>query len=130
MPPLRHLSEVFTCIDRREAGQSGGRVEHVTCSRYVTHGRGLLDELGFDKAYLNGGCMGCCPVAAFIVAYAETVLSMTLLWPVGGARYRLTNQQRFATHFAFVRANGLAAAEFARAGKSFGAGPRGGPRPQ
>jgi hypothetical protein len=89
----------------------------------VSHKAGV-HHLGFDKAYLIAGCMGCCPVAAFVVAHPETVLSTTLFWLMGGARYRLTNQQRFA----FVRANGLAAvAEVARAGKSFRAGPRGRP---
>ncbi len=128
--PRKHLSEHFTCIafDRREAGQSGGRVERVTWSHYVAQGRGLLHHLGFEAAHLIGGCMGCCPVTAFAAAYPQTVLSMILFWPVGGARYRLTSQQRFAAHLAFVQANGLAAVvEVARAGKSFGADPRGGP---
>jgi len=85
----------------------------VTRSHYVAQGRGLLPHLGFDKTYLIGGCVDCYPVAAFVAAHPE---SMTLFWPVGGARNRLTNQQRFATPPAFVRANGLAAvAEVARA---------------
>jgi pimeloyl-ACP methyl ester carboxylesterase len=128
--PLKYLSKHFTCIvfDRREAGQSGGRVERVTWSHYVSQGWWLLHHLGFDKAHLIGGCMGCCPVAAFAVAQPEAVLSMILFWPVGGARYRLANQQRFATHLGFAAANGLAGVvDVARAGKSFGADPRGGP---
>jgi pimeloyl-ACP methyl ester carboxylesterase len=128
--PLKHLSEHFTCIafDRRETGQSGGRIERVTWNHYVAQGRGLLHHLGFEKAHLIGGCMGCCPVTAFAVAHPEAVLSMILFWPVGGVRYRLTSQQRFAAHLAFVDQNGLAAVvEVAQAGKSFGADPRGGP---
>jgi pimeloyl-ACP methyl ester carboxylesterase len=128
---LDHLPKRYTCIvfDRRETGQSGGRVERVTWSAYVAQGKGLLDHLGIDKAHLMGGCMGCCPVAAFAVAYPEAVLSMILFWPVGGARYRITGHQRFSEHLAFVHQNGLEAvvALVQREGKAFGADPRGGP---
>jgi pimeloyl-ACP methyl ester carboxylesterase len=128
---FEHLPREFTCIafDRREAGQSGGRVERVTWSNYVAQGRGLLDHLGVEKAHLMGGCMGCCPVAAFGVAHPERTLSMVLFWPVGGARYRITGHQRFAEHLAFVSQNGLAAvvALALKEGKAFGADPRGGP---
>ena len=128
---LDHLPKAYTCIvfDRRETGQSGGRVERVTWSDYVAQGKGLLDHLGIDKAHVMGGCMGCCPVAAFAVAYPESTLSMVLFWPVGGARYRITGHQRFAEHLAFVHQNGLEAvvALVGRDGKAFGADPRGGP---
>lgn len=129
--PLEHLSRHYTCIvfDRRECGQSGGRVEHVNWSDYVRQGKGLLDHLGIDKAHLMGGCMGCCPVAAFAAAYPEATLSMILYWPVGGARYRLSSHQRFAEHLAYVHQHGLAAvaALASSEGKAFGADPRGGP---
>lgn len=129
--PLAHLPERYRCIvfDRRETGESGGRVERVTWAHYVAQGAGLLDHLGIDRAHLMGGCMGCCPVAAFAVAHPERVASQILFWPVGGARYRMTAHQRFAEHAAFVARNGLAAVvELARAGDaSFGADPRGGP---
>jgi pimeloyl-ACP methyl ester carboxylesterase len=128
---LDHLPKRYSCIvfDRRETGQSGGRVERVTWSDYVAQGKGLLDHLNIDKAHLMGGCMGCCPVAAFGVGYPEATLSMVLFWPVGGARYRITGHQRFAEHLAFVHQNGLeAVVELARKeGKAFGADPRGGP---
>jgi len=45
--------------------QSGGRVERLTWAHYVAQGKGLLDHLGFKRAHIMGGCMGCCPVAAF-----------------------------------------------------------------
>jgi pimeloyl-ACP methyl ester carboxylesterase len=128
---LDHLPKRYSCIvfDRRETGQSGGRVERVTWSDYVAQGKGLLDHLNIDKAHLMGGCMGCCPVAAFGVGYPEATLSMVLFWPVGGARYRITGHQRFAEHLAFIHQNGLeAVVELARKeGKAFGADPRGGP---
>ena len=128
---LEHLPKAYTCVlfDRRECGQSGGRVERVTWSHYVAQGRGLLDHLGITRAHIMGGCMGCSPVAAFGVAYPQATLSVILYWPVGGAKYRINGHQRFATHLAYVQQHGLAAvAELAAgSGKSFGEDPRGGP---
>lgn len=125
---LTHLSTKFTCItfDRREWGQSGGRVKRLTWEHYAAQGKGLLDHLKITRAHLMGGCMGCSPVIG--VAYPETTLSMILYWPVGGAKYRLSSQ-RFAEHLAFVQQNGLnAVADLVRKdGKHFGADPRGGP---
>ena len=128
---LDHFPAKYTCIvfDRRETGQSGGRVERVTWDNYVAQGRGLLDHLGFDKAHLMGGCMGCCPVTAFAVAHPERVMSMVLWWPVGGAKYRINGHSRFAQHLAFVQQNGLEeVVKLAQSNNaSFGADPRGGP---
>jgi len=128
---LDHLPQRFTCIlfDRRECGQSGGRVEPVTWTHYVAQGRGLLQHLGIARAHLVGGCMGCAPVAAFGVAHPDMVASMVLFWPVGGAKYRISSHQRFAEHLAFVRSDGLAGvvALVRKEGKPFGADPRGGP---
>ena len=128
---LEHLPKKYTCVmfDRRETGQSGGRVERVTWADYVAQGRALLDHLGIERAHLMGGCMGCPPVAAFGVAHPERVLSMVLWWPVGGARYRIKGQQRFAEHLGFVQQHGLQAVVdlVAKDGKPFGADPRGGP---
>ena len=58
---LDHLPAHFTCIlfDRRECGQSGGRVEPITWLHYVAQGKGLLDHLHISRAHLMGGCMGC-----------------------------------------------------------------------
>jgi pimeloyl-ACP methyl ester carboxylesterase len=128
---LDHLPKSYTCIvfDRRECGQSGGRVERVTWAHYVAQGKGLLDHLGFARAHIMGGCMGCCPVTLFGVMHPDTVLSLILYWPVGGARYRLSSHQRFAEHLAFVHQHGLQAvvALVEKDGKPFGADPRGGP---
>jgi pimeloyl-ACP methyl ester carboxylesterase len=128
---LDHLPKKYTCIlfDRRETGQSGGRVERVTWAHYVAQGKGLLDHLRIAQAHLMGGCMGCCPVVAFGVAHPEATLSMILWWPVGGAKYRIKGQQRFAEHLAYVEHNGLekVVALVTRDGKPFGADPRGGP---
>ena len=128
---LDHLPKKFTCVtfDRRECGQSGGRVERLTWMHYVAQGKGLLEHLGFARAHIMGGCMGCCPVAAFGVTYPHMVASMILYWPVGGAKYRLSSHQRFAEHLAFVHQHGLAAVVelVGKEGKPFGADPRGGP---
>ncbi len=128
---LKHLPEKYTCIafDRRECGRSGGRVERIAWAHYVAQGRGLLDHLGVGQAHLIGGCMGCPTVAAFAVAHPERVLSMTLFWPVGGPKYRIAGQQRFAEHLAYVQQSGLEGVVkvAVEGGKSFGADPRGGP---
>jgi len=128
---LDHLPEKYTCIvfDRRECGQSGGRVERVTWGHYAAQGKGLLDHLNIRRAHIVGGCMGCCAVAAFAVAYPAATVSMILFWPVGGAKYRISSHQRFAEHLGFVQQHGLGevVALVAKDGKPFGADPRGGP---
>ena len=54
---------------------------------------------------------------------------MILWWPVGGAKYRIKGQQRFAEHLAFVQQHGLeqVVALVTKDGRPFGADPRGGP---
>jgi pimeloyl-ACP methyl ester carboxylesterase len=128
---LGALTANYRCIvfDRRETGQSGGRVERITWAHYVAQGKGLLDHLGIASAHLMGGCMGCAPVVAFASMYPEATRSMVLYWPVGGAKYRINGQLRFAQHLAFVQQEGLAAvlALAKSSSKSFGEDPRGGP---
>ena len=125
------LTANFQCIvfDRRETGQSGGRVQRVTWADYAAQGKGLLDHLGIARAHLMGGCMGCAPVVAFAVAHPEATRSMVLYWPVGGAKYRINGQQRFAQHLAFVQQEGLGAvlALAQASNKSFSEDPRAGP---
>jgi len=128
---LDHLSRHYRCIlfDRRECGQSGGRVERITWADYARQGKALLDHLGIESAHLMGGCMGCSPVAAFATLYPQSVRSMVLYWPVGGARYRIQAHQRFADHLRYVDSHGLAGvvALVKESGLPFGADPRGGP---
>ncbi len=128
---LDYLPERYRCIlfDRRENGQSGGRVERITWDHYVRQGAGLLDALGVEKAHVMGGCMGCCPVSAFGAALPGRTLSMVHYWPVGGAKYRISSHQRFARHLAFVEENGLqAVVDLVRShDKNFSSDPRGGP---
>lgn len=128
--PLDHLPSKYSCIvfDRRETGQSGGRVERIGWAHYVAQGKGLLDHLGHKRAHLMGGCMGCSPVMAFGVMHPEMVSSMVLYWPVGGAKYRMSTHQRFVQHLAYVNEHGLekVVALVRETGKTFGEDPRGG----
>jgi hypothetical protein len=66
---------------------------------------------------------------AFAVAYPETTAAMVLYWPVGGARYRIANRERFDQHAAFVAEHGLSAVvDLARSqDRSFSQDPRAGP---
>ena len=128
---LDRLSARYTCIifDRRECGESGGRLERVTWSHFAAQGKGLLDHLKIERAHLLGGCMGCGPVLASAVAFPHATLSMILYWPVGGAKYRINVHQRFAQHLAYVDQHGLerVVGLVTEEGKPFNKDPRGGP---
>jgi pimeloyl-ACP methyl ester carboxylesterase len=129
--PVEHLSKTYTCIvfDRRESGESGGRVERISWAHYVAQGKGLLDHLNIPRAHIMGACMGCCPAVAFGVAHPQATRSLVLFWPVGGALYRINTRLRFAEHLAYVQEHGLAgvARLVAAEGKTFNQDPRGGP---
>jgi pimeloyl-ACP methyl ester carboxylesterase len=107
---LGHLTARYRCItfDRRESGQSGGRVERLGWADYAAQGKGLLDHLGIERAHLMGGCAGCSIVTAFAVAHPEAVSSMVLFSPAGGVRYRMTQHARAGQHLAYVAEHGLA----------------------
>lgn len=128
---LDHLGESYSCIvfDRRESGQSGGRVERIGWEDYVAQGKGLLDHLGMERAHLMGGCVGCSSVAAFAVRYPETVLSMVMFSPAGGPKYRIAQHSRLTRHLAYVAEHGLEqVVELAQShDKSFSQDPRCGP---
>src|SRR5262249_23557944 len=104
-----HLPQQFTCIvyDRRESGESGGRIEHITWADYVRQAEGLLDHLQIDRAHVMGACMGCSPAMAFAVAHPEMTTSLVLYWPVGGAHYRVNGHARVAEHLAYMEEHGL-----------------------
>src|SRR5258708_21832206 len=105
------------CIayDRRETGQSGGRVERVSWDSFVAQGKALLKHLQIERAHLIGGCMGCSGATAFAAAHPQSVMSMVLWWPAGGPRDRLTGPQRFAEHLAFLQQQRLQAGAEPRA---------------
>jgi pimeloyl-ACP methyl ester carboxylesterase len=106
---LDHLPRHHTCIvyDRRESGESGGRVEHITWAHYVAQAKGLLDHLQIPRAHIMGACMGCSPAMAFGVAHPGATTSLVLYWPVGGAHYRINGHARVAEHLAYVEQHGL-----------------------
>jgi pimeloyl-ACP methyl ester carboxylesterase len=128
---LEHLSKQYQCIifDRRESGQSGGRVERITWSHYARQGHGLLEHLGIDRAHVMGGCAGCSSAIAFGVAHPEATSSLLLWWPAGGPRYRINGHLRFTEHLAYAKRNGLTevVALAKNSTKSFSEDPRGGP---
>src|SRR5437773_385708 len=128
---LEHLPKKFRCIvfDRRECGQSAGRLELITWAHYARHGKLLLEHLGIERAHVMGGCMGVSCVMAFAVAHPAATLSMLLWWPVGGAKYRIKAHQRFAEHVAYATQHGLGAvvALAKSSDTSFGQDPRCGP---
>lgn len=128
---LDHLPRHYRCIvfDRRETGESGGRVERLTWERYARQGAALLEHLGVSRAHVIGACMGCCAAAALAAARPETIDRLVLYWPVGGAKYRIQGQARFREHASYVKQHGLAGV-VTLAGESdasFGGDPRGGP---
>jgi pimeloyl-ACP methyl ester carboxylesterase len=128
---LDHLPRSFACIvfDKRESGDSDGRVERLTWDDYAAQGVGLLDQLGIDRAHLLGGCIGCSIAAMLAERHPERVQRMVLYSPAGGAHYRETQLGRFTAHTEFVRAEGLeAVVELARReDKTFAQEPRLGP---
>jgi pimeloyl-ACP methyl ester carboxylesterase len=128
---LDALPERYSCIafDKRESGQSGGRLERISWSDYAAQGKGLLEHLGITTAHLMGGCVGCSIVTAFAAAYPDAVSSMVLYSPAGGAKYRISQHQRMGRHLAFVAEHGLAeVVRLARTGEdSFSKDPRLGP---
>jgi pimeloyl-ACP methyl ester carboxylesterase len=127
---LDHLPQHYSCIvyDRRESGESGGRVEHITWTQYVAQAAGLLDHLQIDRAHIMGACMGCSPAMAFGVAHPQRTRSLVLYWPVGGAHYRIQGHARIAEHLAFVDKEGLGGVVslVASEQKTYNQDPRGG----
>jgi len=127
---LDHLPRKYTCIvyDRRESGESGGRVEHITWAQYVAQARGLLDHLKIDRVHIMGACMGCSPAMAFGVTHPDATASLVLYWPVGGAHYRINGHVRIAEHLAYVEQHALHAVVslVTAEGKTYNQDPRGG----
>jgi pimeloyl-ACP methyl ester carboxylesterase len=124
------LARDYTCIayDRREAGQSGGRVERLTWAAYADQAKGLLDYLGIASGFLMGSCLGCSPVIAFAARYRQACRGLVLAQPSGGVKRRLTAHRHFNMHRQYVQEHGLeAVVELARAKRSFAQAPEAGP---
>ena len=129
MDTFGELGKHFRCIayDRREAGLSGGRVEHLSWGLYADEGVGLLDHLGIEKAFVLGGCMGCSVATSIGARHPERVMGLLLHWPVGGYSWKTAVRERFRQHYEHVRAHGLqGAVDAAREKPGFWAEPKGG----
>jgi pimeloyl-ACP methyl ester carboxylesterase len=128
---VEHLSQSFTCIafDKRESGESGGRLERLAWDDYAVQGIDLLDALEIERAHLMGGCIGCSIVVNAAYDHPERAQSLVLYSPAGGAAYRATQLGRFAHHLAYVDEAGLAGVvELARGSEpTFAQDPRVGP---
>jgi pimeloyl-ACP methyl ester carboxylesterase len=125
------FAPTYTCVlfDRRESGESGGRVQRLGWEHYVAQALALIDHLGLERVHAMGGCVGCSTAAALAVAAPNRVRSMVLFSPAGGPRYRMAQHRRFVEHLAFVAGQGLAAVvDLARSTEAgFSKDPRVGP---
>jgi pimeloyl-ACP methyl ester carboxylesterase len=127
---IKALAAEHTVIvyDRRECGQSGGRIERLSWASYTKQGKALLDHLKMDSAWIMGGCMGCSVALAFGVHYPKVTRGLLLHWPVGGYRWKVNSRDRFVRHLNFTKQNGLkGVVERAQSGKSFWMDPEAGP---
>jgi pimeloyl-ACP methyl ester carboxylesterase len=116
-----HLSNSFTCIvfDKRESGESGGRLERISWDDYAVQGIDLLDALELERAHLLGGCIGCSIAVNAAYDHPERVASLVLYSPAGGAAYLATQRRRFAEHLGYVDDAGLpAVVELAQASEA------------
>lgn len=110
MQPLDTLRKDFTMIayDRREAGESGGRIEALSWAAYARHAVALLDHLKIEKAFIVGGCMGVSVALAIGARYPERVRGLLLHWPVGGYRWMVKARSNFDKHLAYLGEHGFA----------------------
>jgi len=110
MQPLNTLQQDFKLIayDRREAGESGGRIEALSWEAYARHGIALLDHLKIDRAFIIGGCMGVSVALAIGARYPQRVSGLLLHWPVGGYRWMLKARSNFDKHLAYLKEHGFA----------------------
>jgi len=131
LQPLQAFAKDYRMIayDRRELGESGGRIEPLSWQIYAREALGLLDHLSIDSAYLLGGCIGCSLALAMAAEAPKRCTALLLHWPVGGYRWMQKGLAAFNGHIRFVREKGLAAsAEAAKREKTFWRGdPSGGP---
>jgi pimeloyl-ACP methyl ester carboxylesterase len=130
LQPLDTLKQDFKLIayDRREAGESSGRIEPLTWKVYAREAEALLDHLGIEDAFVIGGCMGCSVALAFAVHRPKRCRGLLLHWPVGGFRWMKKGRANFDRHIAFLREHGFpAVVERARKSKMFWNDPEAGP---
>src|SRR6185436_3009797 len=114
--------------DRRESGQSGGRIEPLNWDLYVREAKELLDLAGAREAFILGSCFGASLALAFAVRHPRACRGLLLHWPVGGYRWMMKGHTFFQRHRDFVREHGLGAVvERAKTGENFWLDPEIGP---
>jgi pimeloyl-ACP methyl ester carboxylesterase len=129
MNAIDTLSRHFTVVayDRREAGESGGRVEVLTWKVFAQHAKLLLEHLDIEKAFVLGVCMGVGVATQFACLYPEACTGLILAQPVGGHRWTVRTHAFFNRHIDFVRQYGLDAVRARASGKNFMRDPETGP---
>jgi pimeloyl-ACP methyl ester carboxylesterase len=129
MNAIESLSKHFTVIayDRRESGQSGGRVEVLTWKAFAQHAKLLIEHLGVDRTFVLGVCMGVGVATQFALLYPEACAGIVLAQPVGGHRWKNRMHLFFDRHIAYVRENGLETVCARAKGKNFMRDPEAGP---
>ncbi len=128
--PTERLTRDFQLItyDRRESGNSGGRIEPLSWTAFARHADALLDHLGIEQAFLLGGCVGSSVALALGAHSPGRCRALLLHWPVGGFRWLNRGRANFDRHIAFVRAHGLLrVAELAGKPGMFWSNPEAGP---
>ena len=128
--PVERLMRDFQVItyDRRESGNSGGRIEPLSWAAFARHADALLDHLGIEQAFLLGGCIGSSVALALGAHAPERCRALLLHWPVGGFRWLTRGRANFDRHIAFVREHGLLrVAELAGKSSMFWSNPEAGP---
>jgi pimeloyl-ACP methyl ester carboxylesterase len=129
MNAIQALSAHFTVIayDRRESGQSGGRVELLTWKVFAQHAKLLIENLGVERTFVLGVCMGVGVATQFASLYPEACAGIVLAQPVGGHRWKNRMHLFFDRHLAYVREHGLEAVRARATGKNFMGDPEAGP---
>src|SRR5258708_5132770 len=129
MNAIEALSAHFTVIayDRREAGQSGGRVELLTWKVFARHAKLLVENLGVEGPFVLGVCMGVGVATQFASLYPQACAGLILAQPVGGHRWKNRTHLFFDRHIAYVREHGLEAVRARATGKNFMGDPEAGP---
>lgn len=129
MNAIEALSAHFNVIayDRREAGQSGGRVEVLTWKVFAQHAKLLLESLGVERSFVLGVCMGVGVATQFASLYPQACSGLILAQPVGGHRWKNRMHTFFNRHIDYVREHGLDAVRARAKGQNFMADPEAGP---
>jgi hypothetical protein len=93
--------------DRRECGQSHGRVERLSWASYTRQGEGAArssqDGFGLDHGRMHG-LLGRAGVRRSL---SKVTRALLLPWPVGGYRWKVNSRERFLRHVNFTKQNGL-----------------------